>query len=209
MSPLDLVAENLLQRASETDPFTDERYRQFLRWLPPRATDVLDVGCNTGRGGVVLRQARPALRLVALDLVQQRLDRLPAGVYDEVICGSATAIARPDQSLHAIVAGEFIEHLQPREAASFVHEAFRVLAIGGVLLLTTPNPGDVKRRLRGGTVLGGAHVSQHHPRALRLQLQMAGFGAVVLRGSGKVSRWLGTRVPLPIYGSYLAAAVKH
>jgi SAM-dependent methyltransferase len=207
---MDLVAENLLQRASETDPFTEDRYRQFLRWLRPEARDVLDVGCNTGRGGAVLKQARPGLRLIALDLLQQRLDRLPAGVYDDTLCGSATAIALPDQSLHAVVAGEFIEHLPPREAASFLHEAFRVLAIGGVLLLTTPHPGDLKRRLRGGSVLGGAHVSQHHPHALKLQLQMAGFGPVRLRGSGKVSRWLGTRLlVLPIYGSYLAAAVKH
>lgn len=206
---MDLVERNLLQRESETDPFTEDRYRQFLGWLPDDAIDVLDVGCNTGRGGAVLKAARPALRLRGLDIVQERLDRLPREVYAGTVCGSATQMPVTDESQHAIVAGEFIEHLTPRDAQAFLHEAFRVLAIGGVLLLTTPNPADLKRRWRGRSILGGAHVSQHHADALALQLRMAGFGDVALRGSGKVSRWLGTHVPwLGVYGSYLAAARK-
>jgi SAM-dependent methyltransferase len=207
---MDLVERNLLQTVSEADPFTEERYRQFMAWLPAGCRDVLDVGCNTGRGGRVLKQLRPALRLRGMDIVQSRLDRLPAQVYDGTVCGSATAMPLADGSQDAIVAGEFIEHLDPPDAQRFLHEAFRVLALGGVLLLTTPNPSDLKRRLRGGTILGGAHVSQHHAEALALQLRMAGFGRVTVRGSGKVSRWLGPRFPwLAVYGSYLVCARKY
>lgn len=207
---MDLVDHNLQQTESETDPFTEERYQQFLRWIPGGVRNVVDVGCNTGRGGVVFKRQRPELHLCGLDIVQQRLDRLPRSVYDETACGSATSIPMADQSQHAIVAGEFIEHLPPREAGEFLYEAFRVLVIGGVLLLTTPNPSDIKRKLRGGTILGGAHVSQHHASALTLQLRMAGFGNIRVRGSGKVSRWLGTRFPLlAIYGSYLIVARKY
>ena len=207
---MNLISQNLQQTESETDPFTEQRYRQFLRWLPEDATDVLDVGCNTGRGGAVLKHYRPGLHLSGLDIVQQRLDRLPRNVYVETVCGSATCIPVTDQSQHAIVAGEFIEHLPPREAEEFMHEAFRVLVIGGVLLMTTPNPSDIKRLLRGDSILGGSHVSQHHASALKLQLRMAGFGDVQVRGSGKVSRWLGTHIPwLAIYGSYLIVARKY
>jgi hypothetical protein len=77
------------------------------------------------------------------------------------------------------------------------------------LLLTTPNPYDLKRRLRGESVLGGAHVSQHFPDALKCKLKMMGFARVNIYGSGKVSRYLGSRFPLlSIYGSYLAKGDK-
>jgi predicted SAM-dependent methyltransferase len=108
-----------------------------------------------------------------------------------------------ETSFDAVIAGEFIEHLPTALMPSFLHEAFRVLKIGGVLAITTPNPSDLKRRLRGGTVLGGSHVSQHHAKTLRLQFLMVGFAHVRLRGTGKVSTYLGTRFPLQIYGSYM------
>ncbi|MEQ1806974.1 MAG: class I SAM-dependent methyltransferase [Burkholderiaceae bacterium] len=206
----DLIALNAAQVESESDPFTETRYKQFARWISPTARDLLDVGCNTGRGGLALKAALPGLAIVGLDLVEARLDRLPRAAYSRAICGSAAAIPCADDAFDAVVAGEFIEHLRPLDAMAFFHEAFRVLRIGGVLALTTPNPSDIKRRLRGKSVLGGSHVSQHHQEALVLQFQMAGFGSVSVRGTGKVSWYLGTRFPLKwLYGSFLVAGRKY
>jgi SAM-dependent methyltransferase len=205
----DYLTRNRLQTVSETDPFTESRYLQFARWLPPGPLKILDVGCNTGRGGAVLKRLRPDLQLFGLDLLQTRLDLLPKDVYAGTVCGSATQIPSDDESYDAVVAGEFIEHLLPIDAHRFVADAFRVLKLHGRLLLTTPNPGDIKLRLRGGTVLGGAHLSQHHPATLKTVLRMFGFARVRLRGSGKVSWYLGSRFPwLDVYGSYLAVGQK-
>jgi SAM-dependent methyltransferase len=207
---MDHATRNLLQEGSETDPFTESRYRQFARHLPAGAVKVLDVGCNTGRGGSALKAQCPGLQLHGLDLLQSRLDRLPRDVYAGTVCGSATQIPAEDETYDAIVAGEFIEHLLPMDAHRFVADAFRVLKVGGRLLLTTPNPGDVKRRLRGGTVLGGAHLSQHHPDSFRTVLKMYGFARVRTLGSGKVTWYLGDRMPwLGVYGSFLALGDKY
>jgi SAM-dependent methyltransferase len=206
---MDHAARNQLQEGSETDPFTESRYAQFASFLPPGPLKVLDVGCNTGRGGAVLKARRPEVALYGLDLLQSRLDRLPRDVYSGTVCGSATQVPSDDETYDAIVAGEFIEHLLPMDAHRFVADAFRVLKVGGRLLLTTPNPGDVKRRLRGGTVLGGAHLSQHHPGTFKTVLRMYGFARVRTLGSGKVSWYLGQRFPwLGIYGSFLAMGDK-
>lgn len=206
---MDHATLNALQQASETDPFTESRYAQFASHLPPGPLKVLDVGCNTGRGGAVLKRLRPELQIHGLDLLQSRLDRLPPDVYDGTVCGSATQIANRDETYDAVVAGEFIEHLLPIDAHHFVADAFRVLKLRGRLLLTTPNPGDLKMRWRGGSVLGGAHLSQHHPDTLKTVLKMYGYSRVRLRGSGKVSWYLGSRFPvLGLYGSYLAIGEK-
>ena len=209
MSISDYAERNARQQGSESDPFTESRYAQFAKFLPAGPLKVLDVGCNTGRGGAALKRLRPDLQLFGLDLLQQRLDRLPRDVYSGTVCGSATRIPTEDETYDAIVAGEFIEHLLPMDAHRFLADAFRVLKVRGQLLLTTPNPGDVKMRARGGTCLGGAHLSQHHPDTLKTVLKMYGFARVHVRGSGKVSWYLGDRFPwLGLYGSFLATGEK-
>ena len=184
---MDYATENELQQSSETDPFTESRYIQFAKFLPAGPLKILDVGCNTGRGGAALKKLRPELQIFGLDLLQSRLDRLPRDAYSGTVCGSATQVPSPDNTYDAVVAGEFIEHLLPIDAHKFVADAFRVLKVGGRLLLTTPNPGDWKLRLRGRTLLGSAHLSQHHPSTFKTVLRMYGFSRVRVLGSGKVS----------------------
>ncbi len=206
---MDYATRNELQEGSERDPFTESRYQQFARFLPPGPLKVLDVGCNTGRGGAALKAVRPDIEIHGLDLLQSRLDRLPKDVYSGTVCGSATQIPTDDETYDAVVAGEFIEHLLPIDAHRFVADVFRVLKVRGRILLTTPNPGDTKMRLRGGTCLGGAHLSQHHPDTLRTVLKMYGFARVRTLGSGKVTWYLGSRFPwLGLYGSFLAVGEK-
>ena len=71
------------------------------------------------------------------------------------------------------------------------------------------NPGDWEAPLARGSVPGGSHVSQHYPKVVRLQLMMAGYTSVHIRGTGKVSSYLGRLPLLNIYGSYLATGRKH
>ncbi len=200
---------NIKQSCSEIDPFTQERYKQFYKMMPKGTKYVLDIGCNTGRGGKVLKDLNSDLVISGLDVVKDRLQRLPKDVYQDNVYGSSTEIPVDDYSYDVVVAGEFIEHLYPTDVDKTLAEIFRVLKIGGRVLLTTPNPEDIKLKLRGGSVLGGAHVSQHHHDALKMKLKMIGFSGVKIIGSGKVSRYLGTRFPLlAIYGSYMAIGNK-
>jgi SAM-dependent methyltransferase len=205
-----VIELNREQVCSEQDPFTVNRYRQFARHLGKDVVDVLDVGCNTGRGGTVLKSLRPNVKLTGLDCVLERLASIPSNMYDRVICAYASALPLPANVFDAIVAGEFIEHLTPTEVFPTLAEFFRLLRLRGRLLLTTPCPSFVLRAMRDYSVLADpAHLSQHSPRSLRRRLEDVGFTRIRIRGSGRVSRLLGERVPLRCaYGSYLAIAVK-
>lgn len=199
---------NLTQTGSEHDPFTEDRYRQFYRLFPENALRVLDVGCNTGRGGSVLKRLKPQMAIHGLDAVKDRLDRLPKEVYQEGVHCYSTKIPNADCTYDVVVAGEFIEHIYQADVDQTLGEIFRVLKVGGRFLLTTPNPSDIKRKFRGQSILGGAHVSQHFADTLALKLRMAGFSRVKIYGSGKVTRYLGSKFPLFLYGSYLAMGDK-
>jgi 2-polyprenyl-3-methyl-5-hydroxy-6-metoxy-1,4-benzoquinol methylase len=210
MTTLDrLVILNREQEVSETDPFTERRYRQFVSHFPRSVETVLDVGCNTGRGGAVMKHLRPELRVTGLDCVPERIAALDPTAYDAKICGFTDAIARDSDSFDAIVAGEFIEHLPPDAVFRTLCEFFRLLRLRGRLLMTTPHPRYWKNRLQRASVLGGAHISQHYPANLKRRLMDIGFSGVKIRGSGRVSSVVGANFPISsLYGSYLVRAVK-
>ena len=153
---------NAQQEVSERDAFTEEGYRQFYRFFPANARTLLDIGCNTGRGGQVLKSLNKSLQIAGLDCVKDRLDRLPKQVYDRGIYGLSTDIPCDDRTFDVVVAGEFIEHIYPMDVDKTLAEIFRVLKVGGRFLLTTPNPLDIKKKMRGESVLDDTcHVSQH------------------------------------------------
>jgi len=187
---------NIAQEVSETDPFTLERYRQFFRHFPKQVKTVLDVGCNTGRGGKILKQLNPHLNLVGLDCVNSRLAKIPKEIYSSTICSYSTNIDAVDSSFDVVVSGEFIEHIYPDEVLKTLQELYRIIKPGGRLLITTPNPNYLRLKLTGGSVLGGAHVSQHYPSDLKQQLESVGCVNVKLMGSGKMTLILGERLPI-------------
>src|SRR5436190_1033852 len=133
----DLVSANRAQIISETDSFTAERYQQFHNHFPRLAKTVLDVGCNTGRGGRVLKSRDASLRIIGLDCVPERIATLDKSIYETGICEFSTAIPLEDRSLDVIVAGEFVEHLPPQHVDTTLNEFFRLLRLKGRLLLTT------------------------------------------------------------------------
>lgn len=178
---------NEQQACAETDDFTAERYRQFGRHLPPHCRKILDLGCCTGVGGVALKEVRPDLEIHGLDCSQKRLAQLPA-VYTGKHCGDVTRMTFGDGEFDAVLMGEFIEHLYPRDVDPCLNEVQRVLVVGGRILLTTPNPDGWKKRFRRETVYALSHVSQHYAPVLAWRLKMAGFNHVRILGSGRATR---------------------
>jgi SAM-dependent methyltransferase len=205
-----IIAANRHQAVSEEDTFTVARYLSFVRHVPRGTVDVLDVGCNTGRGGAAMKARMPSLLITGLDCVPERLQRLDPSVYHQSIASFSHEIPLPSGAFDAIVAGEFIEHVPPPYVFPSLCEFFRLLRLRGRLLLTTPNPHSLKNRVLGLSVLlDQSHLSQHTPASLRRRLQDVGFSNVKIYGSGRVSRILGPYAPIRcLYGSYLSVARK-
>lgn len=201
----DYEALNAAQTISEADSFTPHRYAQVARHLGD-ATRILDVGCNTGRGGVVLRAAKPTAHIEGIEMLAARVAAVPPGTYDAVTVSDLAAVVATGAQFDALVMGELVEHVPYFALEPFLASALNALRVGGRLLLTTPNPHYLLMRLRKRSVLGGAHVSVHCATALSQLLNASGFRVVHIEGTGRVSRYVGVRLPLSVYGSYLLIA---
>lgn len=201
---------NKQQVTAEVDTFTTKRYAQFFRHFDRADRHVLDIGCNTGRGGQILKTANPQLRLTGLDVVEERLDKIPTGIYERLILSSADSIDVPDNTYDDIVAGEVIEHIDPADVPGVLKELKRVLKPGGRLQLTTPNPRAILVLMGRDKVLKDpSHICIMTPADLKGRLEAAGFDKVRIKGSGKMSNYLPDYFPiLSIFGSYLAIAHK-
>lgn len=78
-----IVERNRAQVGSEVDSFAEDRYRQMYAHLPGSVQNILDVGCNTGRGGRILKRLNPRLQLLGVDCVKDRIASLDPLVYEQ------------------------------------------------------------------------------------------------------------------------------
>ena len=201
---------NRAQTASEVDRFTEGRYRQFARHLGSGFTgQALDVGCNTGRGGQAFLTAATKVTLDGVELLADRIERIPDGVYRKVFKGLLGDVPGEAGPYDVLLMGELIEHVPFAALDDLIEQSTRLLAGGGRLLLTTPNPHyALLGRRCGGTVLGGAHVSVHCPAALKQYLAWKGLEVETVTGSGPKSGLFGEKLPMALYSQYLLVARK-
>ena len=196
---------------SENSEFTPERYRQFLKFIPHRdqALQICDVGSGSGLGAAEIKRQYPHWEIIAVDCVQEHLNLLPKDIYAHAICGYSHDIPLDDGSVDVVIAGEFLEHVAPKYIFQTLCEFFRILKIDGMLLMTTPNPNYVRRKIQKSSIVAyPAHATQLYPDSLRRRLRDVGFSDVFARGSGRVSRYCGMYLPLCFYGSYLIGGRK-
>jgi len=113
------------------------RYLFAARWASGRR--VLDVACGEGYGSALL--ARSAAHVTGVDVSEQAVAHARAAYAAqqnlEFVAASCTRLPLPDAAFDVVVSFETIEHIEAQEA--FLEEIARVLAPGGVLVLSCPN----------------------------------------------------------------------
>lgn len=123
-----------------------------------------------------------------------------------IFAGSIEAAAFPAASFDLVHASHLIEHLN--SPASFLDEAARVLAPGGLLALTTPNADGFQARLLGSRWRSAIydHLYLFSLRTLRELLEARGFA--VMR-SATWGGWARGLRPAFIKGPMDALAKRH
>jgi ubiquinone/menaquinone biosynthesis C-methylase UbiE len=201
---------NSAQKVSEEDRFTQERYKQFLNYFVKGDNKIIDIGCNTGRGGEIIRKRNEKAKMIGIDIVKSRLMKIKKSAYNVAILASATDLPIRSNTHDVIVGGEFIEHISNEDLNIVIKEFFRVLKNGGRIMLTTPNPNAFIIKIgRDSVIKDPSHLSFMNKEELAAKLRMVGFKIITIKGSGKATRLFGENFFLfNVYGSYLIIAQK-
>lgn len=164
---------------------------QELRGMSPRS--VLDLGCGTGLLAARVRRELGVQRVAGVDFSQGMLAQAVARQADvEWIRASATNLPLPDSSFDAIVSCEAF-HWFPDQAGA-LHECFRVLAPGGVLLVAFVNPPLelVGAIAHAASAAVGQPFCWPTPERMRTLLEQAGFA---VRSQRRIFRVGGLLLP--------------
>lgn len=200
----DLYENNKNQVVSETDTFTLERYEQFMQYFDKDST-VLDIGCNTGRGGKIIKDRYPGVSLYGIELIAERIEKIPPGIFEKVYNESITTWDAGNLKFDRIIAGEVIEHIPADEFVIMLEKCKKLLNENGLILFTTPNPESLLVKLGRDSVFNDpSHVNIMSITKFKRIVTSAGLTVKQIVGSGKATRYLGSKFPiLSLYGSYL------
>jgi SAM-dependent methyltransferase len=115
------------------------RYAFAQRFMAGRR--VIDVACGEGYGSALV--AGVAADVVGVDIDAHAVAHAAATYAStsnlRFVEGSATALPLPDACAGAVVSFETIEHLDAADQPRMIAEFARVLAPGGLLVLSSPN----------------------------------------------------------------------
>jgi SAM-dependent methyltransferase len=155
------------------------RYRSVLRRIPAGSARILDVGCGDGYLSYLVAKANPSAHVIGIDaeesgIGQARAMTAQAGLsnleFRHVAPGS---MPFADGEFRVAVLADVIEHVP--DVPALLQELKRVLAVSGMLIVTTPN------RQPGG-VWDTRHVKEYTPGELQIALA-AFFKVDVVFGS--------------------------
>lgn len=138
--PLVFTGERLVPGA--VDPVLELEHRQRYQWVLQLAQGkrVLDAACGEGYGSDML--AAVASAVVAVDVSQPAVEQAKERYRRpnlSFVASSVTSLPLADQSVDLVVSFETIEHIGQADQRLFLEETRRVLAPGGVLVISTPD----------------------------------------------------------------------
>ena len=187
-----------LQVKKEHPPVESFNWMHPIRWVPPDAADLLDVGCNVGDFLMLCRDFFPSMRLAGVEINTEALNAARRNVPGaDLRVSGAQELPFADASFDCVTCIEVLEHIPAVLRARSLAELRRVLRPGGRLVLRVPHAGAfafldaqnlrfrfprlyrwlVGRGLRDKAYVGSSEgVVWHHHFTERELTQLAGEG---------------------------------
>jgi cyclopropane fatty-acyl-phospholipid synthase-like methyltransferase len=172
------------KRLSDNDKFTAVKIQRMLSLLRPKTGEiVLDLG--SGVGTIMIALAKRGIKTVGLDYSWKSLmyahENFGKAIGHDVfrgLCCDGRSMALAFESLDAIVAIDFTEHLDDAFLTLTLSEAHRILKKGGRLAIYTPNVTHLFERLKKDNIILKKDVSHIGLRTMPRYVEMlehAGF----------------------------------
>ncbi|MBE7414507.1 MAG: class I SAM-dependent methyltransferase [Deltaproteobacteria bacterium] len=154
------------------------------RLFPGRGIRIADIGCADGAFMEAVSSSIAGVEADGIDAPTPWLLREPAERRGRLFIQDlqlGTGVV-PEGSYHIATMWEVIEHIE--NAYGFLGSVKKILAPGGILLLSTPNLTGLSRFVKGGRWVGVAEKDHRHlfdALSISMLLEKAGFSEVRAR----------------------------
>jgi 2-polyprenyl-3-methyl-5-hydroxy-6-metoxy-1,4-benzoquinol methylase len=180
---MEYTGERMVPEFSDPDTFWEHihRYRFASKWV--KGKRVLDIASGEGYGSFGLLSTG-AKSVVGIDIDENSCTHAKQKYGIDARVGSAEDIPLESGSIDVVVSFETIEHVPHPER--FILEAFRVLAPGGTLIISTP---ETRLYSPSGNLHNPYHCSEMTSEQFQTLLGKA-FSRIELFGQHpKTARW--------------------
>ena len=139
-SSLQFTGERLIPGQVDLELEIEHRNRYYFAQQLAKQGRVLDAACGEGYGTALL--AEQAKSVVGIDISPEATAHAKAtykATNIDFVTASIEELPFPNQYFDLVVSFETLEHVDEGAQSKFLHEVKRVLAPGGILLVSTPN----------------------------------------------------------------------
>lgn len=155
-----------------------ERAMEFLKKNLPKQAKILDAGCAFG--DLLLLLDRDNYMTFGIDISQYAINKAKKVTKAQLILGDLNKkLSYKDNFFDAVFALDVIEHLD--SPYTFLLEMHRVLKIGGILFIQTPNINsifEVFAKEKWFAYTDETHLYLFNRKSLRFILQKSGFSVL-------------------------------
>lgn len=144
---------------------------------------ILDLGCGTGSTTLMLKQAFPGAEVIGLDLSPYMLVRAEhkakaAGLDIQWVYGNAEHTGFPDASFDLVTASLLFHETPPQVSQSILRESFRLLTVGGEVLILDGNQKTLRHLDWLNNVFEEPYIRDFAAGSVDAWMGAAGFEAV-------------------------------
>ncbi len=140
---------------------------RFAKKYIKKGDAVLDIGCGDGFMTNVLSES--CKHVVGVDSSQTGIS-LANSLVDaskaDFILGSVNNLPFKENTFDVITLFEVIEHIPVTSLKDVIKEIKKVLKEGGVLIVTTPNPRNLRNRILGKSMVSAKHEKEYNQAEL-------------------------------------------
>ncbi|MDX2230308.1 MAG: class I SAM-dependent methyltransferase [Leptolyngbyaceae cyanobacterium bins.349] len=144
---------------------------------------ILDLGCGTGSGTILLKQKFPNAEVMGLDLSPQMLvvaehKAQTAGLEIGWRHGHAEQTGWPDASFDLVTASLLFHETPPAIAKAILRESFRLLTVGGEVIILDGSQRVLRQSDWLTNIFEEPYIHDYAAASVDAWMGAAGFGAV-------------------------------
>ena len=153
-------------------PIYNHKIKLVLKNIQSKSGNLLDIGLGVGEIEAKIQSSK--LSIHGIDISPVVIKKVKQKLKGDYKIGSIFNIPYPAHSMDIVLALDVLEHLSPNKVFKAYTEIYRVLKIGGDLIISVPINENLEKMFKSG-INPNNHLRVYTPDIISTELKISGF----------------------------------